>query len=138
MDEEIEKIKKEIEDCFYNGKNGLIIISPQQREEEHKIFYKEVKGNQNLKVYTAKGVYTTKNGDKLIQKSLVIIGKDADEKLAKEYMKKANSESVIYNNKIIFYDGTEKQFKELRYSDFINGDSTMLNYHGKKLTFQFA
>lgn len=146
VDNKIENVKREIEDCFYKNKDGYIIIAPAQKEEimrqkskkEYDKFYSKMKSNKDFEIYKGKGIYTTKDNQKLVEFVFFIYGKTINEELARKYLKETKSEAIIYNNRIIYDDGTIKTFNKIQYSNFTDGDSTTLKIDGEEFTFQFV
>lgn len=147
MNKEIEKLKKEIEDCFY-GKTktmGFIIIAPAQKEDivgqksekQYKEFYEKISKTPGLKIYKGTGIYTTKKGEELFEKTYFVIGEGITEKMAKSFLKETKAEAIIYNNKLIYSNGNVNTFTNIKYSKTINTNSTTLIIKGELFTFEF-
>ncbi len=147
MNKEIEKLKKEIEDCFY-GKTktmSFIIIAPAQKEDiigqkskkQYKEFYTKISKIPGLKIYKGTGIYTTKKGEDLFEETYFVIGEGITENMAKTFLKETKAEAIIYNNKLIYSNGTVKIFTDIKYSKSINTNSTTLVIKGELFTFEF-
>ncbi len=148
---ELKTIKKEISDSFYGRKNKLnfIIIAPvpkekiasKNAEKIYNSFYEKIIKAKipEVKIFNGAGIYTTKDKQELFQSVYFLIGKDITEEHAKKFLKETGTEAVIFNNKIIYDDGTEKTFSKAVFSknNIFNGDSTTLTIYGEMLSFQF-
>ncbi len=148
---ELKAVKKEISDSFYGRKNKMnfIIIAPVPKEKIvgknagkiYDSFYEKIIKAKlsEITIFNGAGTYTTKDKQELFQSVYFLIGKDITEEHAKKFLKETGTESVIFNNKIIYDDGTEKTFSKAVFSknNTFNGDSTTLIIYGEMLSFQF-